>query len=321
MLLFKGAGSSPNARETVAEVLSTGHALSFHPVVIKHTVAWCKYSAKDMRRLSVSIVILLTSVLCYAQSNDTLAHPHRIRAIGVFVHAGVGLPQYYSDKYFEFLAAETFTPADGSTVNSGSIDDDAHVGGGATQSILGHDTPSLSPVVALGVVFRPANARWPRIDHSVIVSYAQCRGHFTSRASYAESNSQRWYARLTDTISNEFTQSAFSLEYRARLTYSHVWFSVGAGVSNIKVKVDQYGTSYVDGSEFYEIGPDVPYTRTQPYASHGEAAFWNFPLEVGCGLRFQTGRVFLLPAFYLSAYFGQEYLFPRAGVEVQYEFK
>lgn len=275
---------------------------------------------RDMR-LSVVVMMLCASVLCRAQSSDTVVHHHRLKCIGVFASGAVGFPQHYSNQYFEFLAVETFTPADGSTVNDGSIDFDAKVHRDAAPDILSHDTPLPTPVALLGVVFRPATTTWPRIDHSVIVSYARSSGHFTSCASYWETNSQRWYARLTDTISNEFTQSAFSLEYRARLTYSHVWLSLGAGVSNIKVTVDQNGTSDVDGSEFYEIGPSVPYTRIQPYASHGESAFWSFPLEVGCGLRFRTGRVFLIPALYLSAYFGQEYLFPRAGVEVQYEFK
>lgn len=289
------------------------------PIKREHTIAWHK-PARDMHRFSVAIVIVLASAFCQAQSIDTLTH-HRLKCIGVFASGAVGFPQHYSNQYFEFLAVETFTPADGSTVNDGSIDFDAKVYRDAAPDILSHDTPLPTPFAALGVVFRPATTTWPRIDHSVIISYARSSGHFTSCASYWETNSQRWYARLTDTISNEFTQSAFSLEYRARLTYSHVWLSLGAGVSNIKVTVDQDGTSYVDGSEFSEIGPDIPYSRLQPYSSHGEVAFWGFPCEVGAGLRFQTGKILLIPAFYITAYFGQEYLLPRAGLEVQYEFK
>lgn len=276
---------------------------------------------RDMR-LSVVVMILCSYVPCHAQSSDTLVHHHRLKCIGIFASGGVGVPQYYSDKYFEFLAKEFFSPADGSPVaNNNPIEEEADIQNKVSPSILSRDTPYPAPVLTLGAVFRPANAMSPKIDHSLTLGYMRSKGHLTSRASYWETYSLSWYASLTDTIRNEFTQNAFSLGYRLRWTYSRVWFSIGAGVSYNKVKVDQEGTSYVVAEKFYEIGPNVPYSRVQPYASRGEATFWSFPLVVGGGLRFRTGRILLLPAFYLTAYLDQEYLLPRAGLEVQYEFK
>ena len=278
---------------------------------------------RDMR-LSVVVMMLCASVLCRAQSSDTLVHHHRLKCIGVFASGGVGVPQYYSDKYFEFLAKESFSPADGSPVpNILPIEDQADITKDVTPSILGRDAPPLGPFLNCGVVFG-RGAHLLSIDHAVIVGYSRTRAKFTSSSRYYESlpgAGHHWGATVSDTIRNQMDQTCISLGYQLRATYKHLWLGAGVGLSHNKVRMDQEGTSHVVGGSNDKIGPIVPYSRVQPYRSSDEVVFLGFSLEGSCGLRFQVDRLVLLPAIYVSTVIGKEYLFQRAVLEVQYEFK
>lgn len=278
---------------------------------------------RNMRH-SVVFMILCAYVPCHAQSSDTLVHHHRLKCIGVFASGGVGVPQYYSDKYFEFLAKETFSPADGSPVpNIIPIEDHADITEDVTTSILGRDAPPLGPFLNCGVVFgRGTHSLF--VDHAVIVGYSHTRAKFMSSSRYYESPSGPagyWGATVSDTVRNQMDQTCISLGYQLRATYKHLWLGAGVGLSHNKVRMDQEGTSHVVGVSHNKFPPIVPYSRVQPYRSSDEVVFLGFSLEGGCGLRFQFDRLVLLPALYVSTVIGKEYLFQRAVLEVQYEFK